>query len=107
MSIGTCLVLACDRHFFASDNPLCAGSIQSSRMTSGSTASSSRCAASPSIAQIGWKPLWRKLTAISSAMAGSSSTIRTRGTVFIGTVSPVSEPWIRWLPWRYGAHPHL
>src|SRR5690606_12238214 len=50
-----------------------------SRIRSGSCASISRCAAAPSSAQIGSKPLCRRFTAISSAIADSSSTTRTRG----------------------------
>ena len=73
------LVRASLRHWRASCRPLWPGSIQSSRIRSGSKASISRCAASPSSAQIGSKPLWRRLTAISSAIEDSSSTIRTRG----------------------------
>ena len=43
------------------------------------TVSRSRCAVALSMAQIGLKPLCRRLTAMSSAMADSSSTTSTEG----------------------------
>ena len=36
-----------------------------------------------SLRETGWKPLWRRLTAMSSAIADSSSTISTRGSFFM------------------------
>jgi hypothetical protein len=53
MRMGMALVRASARHFLASTTPLWPGSIQSSRIASGSTASSSRWAATPSSAQVG------------------------------------------------------
>src|SRR6478672_4367346 len=87
MRMGMPLVRTSERHLRASCTPLCPGSIQSSRITSGNTVSSSRWAAAPSSAHTGCMPLCRRLTETNSAMEGSSSTIRTRGRFFMAAGS--------------------